>query len=100
MLDRFENLHATVTPHHLIITLDDVAGGMLQPHLFCKPIAKRPEDREALRGRLEHAVAKADGYAVTEALAEEGATLRTAAKAAKAEDTEEETEDAAPAPTK
>jgi len=25
-----------------------VAGGMLQPHLFCKPIAKRPEDRGAL----------------------------------------------------
>lgn len=48
LLDRFENLHATVTPHHLIITLDDVAGGMLQPHLFCKPIAKRPEDRDAL----------------------------------------------------
>ena len=34
--------------HHLIITLDDVAGGMLKPHLFCKPIAKRPEDRNAL----------------------------------------------------
>jgi dihydroorotase len=48
LLDRFENLHATVTPHHLIITLDDVAGGLLQPHLFCKPIAKRPEDRDAL----------------------------------------------------
>ena len=48
MLDRYENLHATVTLHHLIITLNDVAGGMLQPHLFCKPIAKRPEDREAL----------------------------------------------------
>ena len=48
LLDRHENLHATVTPHHLIITLDDVAGGMLQPHLFCKPIAKRPEDRDAL----------------------------------------------------
>ncbi|RYD34889.1 MAG: dihydroorotase, partial [Verrucomicrobiaceae bacterium] len=31
-----------------IITLDDVAGGMLQPHLFCKPIAKRPSDRDAL----------------------------------------------------
>ena len=26
--------------HHLLITLDDVAGGMLNPHLFCKPIAK------------------------------------------------------------
>ncbi len=47
-LGRFENLYATITLHHLIITLDDVAGGMLRPHLFCKPIAKRPEDREAL----------------------------------------------------
>ena len=43
-----ENLYATITLHHLFITLDDVAGGMLQPHLFCKPIAKRPEDKEAL----------------------------------------------------
>lgn len=50
LLDRFENLRATVTLQHLIITLDDVAGGMLNPHLFCKPIAKRPEDREALLG--------------------------------------------------
>ncbi|MCB0347094.1 MAG: dihydroorotase, partial [Bdellovibrionales bacterium] len=48
LLDRFENLFATVTLHHLLITLDDVAGGMLNPHLFCKPIAKRPEDRDAL----------------------------------------------------
>ena len=47
-LDKFENLFATITLHHLLITLDDVAGGMLKPHLFCKPIAKRPEDREAL----------------------------------------------------
>jgi dihydroorotase len=47
-LERFENLYATITVHHLLITLDDVAGGMLKPHLFCKPIAKRPEDRDAL----------------------------------------------------
>jgi len=47
-LERHENLYATITLHHLLITLDEVAGGMLQPHLFCKPIAKRPEDREAL----------------------------------------------------
>ncbi len=47
-LDRHANLYATITLHHLLITLDDVAGGMLEPHLFCKPIAKRPEDREAL----------------------------------------------------
>ncbi len=50
LLDRFENLYATVTLHHLMITLNDVAGGLLNPHLFCKPIAKRPEDREALLG--------------------------------------------------
>ena len=48
LLDKYENLYATVTLHHLLITLDDVAGGMLNPHLFCKPIAKRPEDRTAL----------------------------------------------------
>ncbi|MGL4882276.1 MAG: dihydroorotase [Waterburya sp.] len=48
LLDQYENLYATVTLHHLIITLDDLAGGLLRPHLFCKPIAKRPEDREAL----------------------------------------------------
>ena len=48
LLDKYNNLYATVTLHHLLITLDDVAGGMLNPHLFCKPIAKRPEDRTAL----------------------------------------------------
>ncbi|MDR3178333.1 MAG: dihydroorotase, partial [Campylobacteraceae bacterium] len=48
ILKRYENLYATITLHHLLITLDDVAGGLLNPHLFCKPIAKRHEDREAL----------------------------------------------------
>ena len=48
LLDKYDNLYATVTLHHLLITLDDVAGGMLAPHLFCKPIAKRPEDKTAL----------------------------------------------------
>ena len=47
-LDRYANVFATVTLHHLVLTLDDVAGGLLAPHLFCKPIAKRPEDRDAL----------------------------------------------------
>lgn len=48
LLDEYENLCATVTLQHLLITLDDVAGGALKPHLFCKPIAKRPSDRDAL----------------------------------------------------
>jgi len=48
MLDKYENLHATITVHHLLLTLDDVIGGMMMPHNFCKPIAKRPEDLDAL----------------------------------------------------
>jgi len=48
-LERHSNLYATITIHHLLITLDDVAGGMLNPHLFCKPIAKGYKDREALQ---------------------------------------------------
>ena len=48
MLDRYPNLYATITVHHLLLTLDDVIGGLMRPHLFCKPIAKRPEDLDAL----------------------------------------------------
>jgi dihydroorotase len=48
MLDKYDNLYATITVHHLLLTLDDVIGGMMQPHHFCKPIAKRPEDLDAL----------------------------------------------------
>lgn len=43
-----ENVAATITAHHLILTLDDVVGGELKPHNFCKPLAKRPDDRYAL----------------------------------------------------
>lgn len=48
LLKDYENLYATLTLHHLILTLDDVLGGKLNPHLFCKPIAKRYEDKQAL----------------------------------------------------
>ncbi len=48
LLERYENLYATITLHHLYLTLDDVIGGMMNPHHFCKPIPKRPEDKEAL----------------------------------------------------
>lgn len=43
-----ETVGGTITYHHLVTTLDDVIGGLLHPHHFCKPVAKRPEDREAL----------------------------------------------------
>jgi len=43
-----KNVFATITVHHLVLTLDDVVGNLLSPHNFCKPLAKRPQDREAL----------------------------------------------------
>ena len=46
---RYPNVSATVTLHHLLITLDDVIGGLMEPDLFCKPIAKTPKDLQALR---------------------------------------------------
>lgn len=49
LVDRYPNLSATVTLHHLLITLDDVIGGNMEPDLFCKPIAKTPRDRMCLR---------------------------------------------------
>jgi dihydroorotase len=42
------NIAATITVHHLFLTLDDVIGDKLRPHNFCKPIAKRAGDRDAL----------------------------------------------------
>ncbi|EGG10163.1 uncharacterized protein MELLADRAFT_33928 [Melampsora larici-populina 98AG31] len=36
----------TITAHHLTLTVDDWAGNGLN---FCKPVAKFPDDREALR---------------------------------------------------
>jgi dihydroorotase len=46
--DSSVNVAATITAHHLQITLDDVLGSGLRPHHFCYPVAKRPEDRAAL----------------------------------------------------
>lgn len=46
---RYKNLAATITLHHLFLTLDDIIGGTLNPHAFCKPVAKFEEDRKALR---------------------------------------------------
>lgn len=43
------NVAATITVHHLVLTLDDVIGDKLQPHHFCKPIPKRKGDVEYLR---------------------------------------------------
>ncbi|QRV73024.1 dihydroorotate dehydrogenase [Ceratobasidium sp. AG-Ba] len=41
-----ETVACTITAHHLALTVDDWAG---QSWHFCKPVAKYPDDREALR---------------------------------------------------
>lgn len=44
-----KNVAATITAHHLVLTLDDVIGDAgLQPHHYCKPIAKTKYDRHTL----------------------------------------------------
>jgi dihydroorotase len=43
-----ETVAATITAHHLLLTLDDIVGDKLQPHHFCKPLPKTPLDRAAL----------------------------------------------------
>jgi dihydroorotase len=43
------NLAATVTAHHLVINRNALFQGGLRPHLYCLPVAKREEDRLALR---------------------------------------------------
>ncbi|CAG8698522.1 4962_t:CDS:2, partial [Acaulospora colombiana] len=41
-----DNVGCTITIHHLQLVVDDWAG---QCHNFCKPVAKFPHDRQALR---------------------------------------------------
>lgn len=48
LIESYPNLYGTLTLHHITLSLDDVLGGMLNPHLFCKPMLKTPLDRDAL----------------------------------------------------
>lgn len=48
MAKKRPNVACSITAHHLVLTLDDVIGGRISPHSFCKPVAKTPADRAAL----------------------------------------------------
>ncbi|MDP3981672.1 MAG: dihydroorotase [Chlamydiota bacterium] len=43
-----KNVAATITAHHLCLTLNDVIGYGIQPHNACKPMPKDFDDRDAL----------------------------------------------------
>lgn len=48
-----DTVGCSITVHHLELIVDDWAG---QAHNFCKPVAKYPHDRDALRAVI------AEGY--------------------------------------
>ena len=43
------NIHATITPHHLIMDRNDIFRGGINPHNYCLPILKKVEDKKALQ---------------------------------------------------
>lgn len=48
VVEKYPNIFATLTLHHITLSLDDMLGGGFNPHLFCKPILKSPKDRDTL----------------------------------------------------
>lgn len=48
LLEKYDNLFATLTLHHISLDLDSLLGSGLNPHYFCKPILKSKKDKEAL----------------------------------------------------
>jgi dihydroorotase len=42
------NIHATITPHHLLLDRNDIFRNGINPHLYCLPILKRNNDKLAL----------------------------------------------------
>ena len=43
-----ENVAATITPQHLMLTRNDLLAGGLRPHNYCLPVLKTRADRDAL----------------------------------------------------
>lgn len=51
-VNHYENVWATVTVHHLILTTNDVIDGKIRPDNFCLPVAKRHQDRDIIRAAV------------------------------------------------
>lgn len=47
-LPKDSNVYATITPHHLFIDRNEMLSGGINSHLYCMPILKSREDKEAL----------------------------------------------------
>jgi dihydroorotase len=44
-----EGVAATITPHHIELSRNDLFAGGLRPHHYCLPVAKRAQHRDAVR---------------------------------------------------
>ena len=42
------NVAATITAHHLLLSRNDLLVGGIRPHYYCLPVLKRDKDRDAL----------------------------------------------------
>ena len=49
VLSGSKKIGATITPHHLLITRNDIFRSGIRPHMYCLPIAKKDSDRTAVR---------------------------------------------------
>lgn len=48
LIESYPSLYGTLTLHHITMSLDDMLGGSLNPHYFCKPMLKTKLDQQAL----------------------------------------------------
>ncbi|MDH5654685.1 MAG: dihydroorotase [Spirochaetia bacterium] len=42
------NVAASITPHHMILTRNDLFSGGIRPHHYCLPVVKTEKDRKAI----------------------------------------------------
>lgn len=48
VLEASSYIGSTITPHHLLLTRNDLLVGGIKPHLYCLPIVKTEKDRQKL----------------------------------------------------
>ncbi|WP_415718002.1 dihydroorotase [Maridesulfovibrio sp.] len=49
VFEQDENMVATITPHHMLLTRNDLFNGGMNPYMYCLPVAKSFADYEAVR---------------------------------------------------
>lgn len=53
-VNHHDNIAATVTPQHILMTRNDIFKDGINPHNFCLPVLKTHEDKEAIAKEVFH----------------------------------------------